>query len=120
MASTAQLLADPERKIKHPMIVVDGSHDNCKNGQGKDPTLQAHVVRTVLNAREHHVDGYELVRGFMLESFLQCGSQPIAPGMSTDGLSITDPCLGWEDTDRLIRSTADTVDRILGRPARVS
>jgi len=108
-----------ERKIGHPMILVDASHDNCRNGKGKDPSLQAHVVRTVLNAKEHHVDGYGDVRGFMLESFLQHGSQKIGPAMSQDGLSITDPCLSWEETERLIRETADTVDRVLGRPVSV-
>lgn len=117
VALASRLLRD--RLIQNPMIIVDGSHDNCRNGKGKDPSLQTHVVRTVLNAKEHHVDGYELVRGFMLESFLKPGNQKIGPAMTQDGLSITDPCLGWPETERLIRETADTVDRLVGRPVSV-
>ncbi|MFH0851219.1 MAG: 3-deoxy-7-phosphoheptulonate synthase, partial [Candidatus Peregrinibacteria bacterium] len=116
VARAASLLGDPDRGISHPMVVVDASHDNCQNGKGKDPTIQPHVVRTVMNAKEHGLAGYELVRGFMVESFLQEGSQKIGPGMREDGLSITDPCLGWEKTNALIRETADVTDRILGRP----
>ncbi|OIO54611.1 3-deoxy-7-phosphoheptulonate synthase [Candidatus Peregrinibacteria bacterium CG1_02_54_53] len=112
VALAAHLLQN--RGVQHPMIMVDGSHDNCRNGNGKDPTIQAHVVRTVLSAKENAVDGYEYVRGFMLESFLHRGSQKIGPEMTHDGLSITDPCLGWEDTDTLIRATADAVDRMMG------
>ena len=117
VALASHLLCD--RSVENPMIIVDGSHDNCRNGKGKDPSLQEHVVQTVLNAKEHHVDGYELVRGFMLESFLRQGNQKIGPAMTQDGLSITDPCLGWPETERLIRETADTVDRLVGRPVSV-
>lgn len=117
MASASKMLRDPKRKIVHPMIVVDASHDNCQNGHGKDPKLQPHVVRTVMSAKRDGIEGYDLVKGFMVESFLQHGAQPISENMRTDGQSITDPCLGWEDSQRLIFSTADAIDQLLGRSA---
>ncbi len=119
LALAAKQLKSPKREIRNPAVLIDASHDNCQNGNGKDPILQAHVVHTVLGAMERGHDGYEVVKGFMLESFLKNGRQNIGPDMDMDGLSITDPCLGWEDTERLLRETADAVDRIMGKASGV-
>lgn len=108
-------LVDPKRSIQNPAIVIDASHDNSRNGKGKDPRLQMHVVDAVMRAKMRGIEGYNLVRGFMAESFLLHGNQKIGPEMNMDGLSITDPCLSWDDTERMIRETADQVDRLLGR-----
>lgn len=104
--------------VQNPAVVVDASHDNAINGSGKDPTLQAVAVRSVLLGIADRREEYAAVKGFMAESFLQEGAQPIAPDMRRDGLSVTDPCLGWEKTERLIRTMADTLADIRGNPAR--
>lgn len=100
-----------ERKVKHPAILVDASHDNSVNGTGKDPTLQTHVARSILSGIRDQREEYEYVVGLMIESFLLHGSQKISPNMNMNGLSITDPCLGWERTERLVLEIADTLDR---------
>lgn len=106
-----------ERKVQNPAILVDASHDNCRNGHGKDPLLQRHVVKSVLVGIEEQREEYSRVRGFMIESFIKRGNQPVAEDMDRQGLSITDPCLSWEDTEKLLREMADTIDRI---PQRAS
>ncbi|ALM10133.1 MAG: 2-keto-3-deoxy-D-arabino-heptulosonate-7-phospha te synthase I alpha [Candidatus Peribacter riflensis] len=117
MARAAKLMKEPKRDIADPAIIVDASHGNCGNGSGKDPTLQKHVVQTVLRAREDGLDGYAMVRGCMVESFIISGRQDIAATMRRDGQSITDPCLSWEDTEVLLLQAADAADRIFGQPA---
>jgi len=120
VALAAKHLRDPKRDIQNPAIIVDASHGNCGNGNGKDPTLQKHVVQTVLQARQSGLDGYELVRGCMVESFILQGNQAISAAMNRGGLSITDPCLSWKDTERLLLDAADASDHIFGRlPASV-
>jgi 3-deoxy-7-phosphoheptulonate synthase len=115
IARASQLLTDPKRNIRNPAIIVDASHDNCRNGHGKDPLLQEDVVHSIMTGKLRNRDSYQYVKGVMVESFLQRGSQKISPDMTRDGLSITDPCLGWDDTERLIRETADQMDQLLGR-----
>jgi 3-deoxy-7-phosphoheptulonate synthase len=97
-------------KIKNPSIVVDASHDNSKNGHGKDPELQEMVVHSIVEGIRRQREEYRTVSGVMIESFLKQGSQPEkGPAYDMDGLSITDPCLGWERTEALIRETADAM-----------
>lgn len=98
-----------ERGVHNPAVIVDASHDNSRNGSGKDPLLQKLVVKNILLGIEEQREEYDLVRGFMIESFLQNGNQKISPSMRLDGLSITDPCLGWEESERLVRDTADSL-----------
>jgi 3-deoxy-7-phosphoheptulonate synthase len=79
-------------------IVVDCSHANS----WKDPALQPLVVRDVVRQLS---DGNASIAGLMLESFLEPGSQPIPadPAQLRYGCSVTDPCLGWDDTAALLR-----------------
>jgi len=112
LALAANLLTDPDRGIQNPAIVIDASHDNCKNGNGKDPELQCVVLDSVMAGVLRRREEYELVRGFMLESFLRGGKQPIGPDMRHDGTSITDPCLSWERTEAVIRELAEKIARI--------
>lgn len=110
-----------EANVSNPSIFVDASHENSLNGKGKDPTLQSHVIRTVLLGVEEQLSEYDKVKGFMAESFIKEGAQPIKKKleeMDLGGCSITDPCLGWDKTERLIHIMADTLDRIHGSPAR--
>ena len=105
-----------EKKIVHPAIMIDASHDNSFNGHGKDPELQSFVVETVMNGIRRNREEYRHVKGFMLESFIKHGKQSEkAEEFDMGGLSITDPCLGWEQTEELIRQTADDLDRRAAR-----
>ncbi|MFH1670243.1 MAG: 3-deoxy-7-phosphoheptulonate synthase [Patescibacteria group bacterium] len=103
----SQLLMDPRREIKNPAIIIDASHDNCRNGKGKDPELQLVVLDSVMSGIRRQREEYQLVRGFMLESFLKGGCQKIGPDMKRDGTSITDPCLSWDRTEQAIREIAN-------------
>jgi 3-deoxy-7-phosphoheptulonate synthase len=111
VALAKKLLLEQGRRIRNPAIVIDASHDNSLNGDGKDPTIQKFVVKSVLQAMFDQRAEYSLVRGFMVESFLYGGNQKIRPGMGEDGLSITDPCLSWEETQKLLLETADALDQ---------
>ncbi len=85
-----------------PLIMVDCGHANS----GKRPKLQAHVLKSVLQQR---MDGNASLIGVMIESNLREGSQKLGvyPPRLKYGVSITDPCLGWEDTESLIRFAHD-------------
>ncbi len=85
-----------------PRIIVDCSHANC----GKRYALQAHVLRDVVQQR---IEGNPFLLGAMLESNIKSGNQPFPPpGKEPEyGVSITDPCLGWEETEALILESAD-------------
>ena len=88
---------------QNPAVVVDANHENS----GKDPYRQGAVIRDVLEScrRDREIDG--LVKGFLVESYLEDGCQ--APGGGVWGRSITDPCLGWEKSERLIYELADAL-----------
>ena len=88
---------------QNPAVIVDANHENS----GKDPYRQGAVIRDVLEScrRDREIDG--LVKGFLVESYLEDGCQ--APGGGVWGRSITDPCLGWEKSERLIYELADAL-----------
>ena len=89
-------------EFANPAVIVDTNHSNS-NKQYKE---QIRIAKEVLNNRQHNAELKKLVKGFMIESYLEEGSQPICDHM-TYGKSITDPCLGWEDTRRLIDTIAE-------------
>ena len=99
-----------KHKIKNPAIIVDASHDNCIVNGVKDCTIQPVVVKEVLATMKVHDDCRHLVKGFMVESFIKEGNQNVdkVPSETVDkgGLSITDPCLGWEATEEMLRYVA--------------
>lgn len=101
LAAAATLLR--KANIAHPAIVVDASHDNS----GKLPERQPDVVREIVAGIRQRREEYAAVRGVMLESFLQNGKQSDKGPYDMGGLSITDACLGWEETERLIRDVAE-------------
>jgi 3-deoxy-7-phosphoheptulonate synthase len=94
--------------IKNPAVMVDVSHDNCLVNGKKDPTRQPSIVFDILESLKDKPKLKGLVKGFMIESFLKEGNQSVKPGAPIDlgGLSITDPCIGWEHTEELLLKLA--------------
>ena len=89
--------------LQNPALLVDANHSNS----GKRFAEQPRICKGVLHSCRHSADIRALVKGFMIESYLQPGCQKIGGG--TYGKSITDPCLGWEDTERLVREIAELI-----------
>ena len=91
------------RGLKNPALIVDANHANS----GKLYAEQPRICKEVLHACRHseHIRG--LVKGFMIESYLEPGCQKIGGGIY--GKSITDPCLGWNDTERLVKDIAELI-----------
>lgn len=93
-----------ERDLKNPACVVDANHSNS----GKKFYEQIRIVKSVLSSRRHNKNIEKMVKGVMIESYLEEGNQKISDHM-TFGQSITDPCLGWDDSERLIYDIAEMV-----------
>lgn len=91
-----------KKNLKNPAVIVDVNHSNS-NKQYKE---QIRIVSEVLHSRTYNPDLRKLVKGVMIESYLLEGNQSISDHMVL-GRSITDPCLGWEDTERLIYDIAE-------------
>ena len=89
--------------LVNPGVVVDCNHANS----GKNPLEQPRILKEVLHSCRCNGDLRRLVKGFMVESYIEDGSQPIGCGVY--GKSITDPCLGWEKSERLIYDMADAL-----------
>ncbi len=94
MAQTVEFL---DRHGVHRGLLIDCSHANS----GKDHTKQAKVLRSVVDQR---AAGNNRIIGAMLESFLEPGRQNIGPNLQY-GVSVTDACIGWEETENLILET---------------
>ena len=88
-------------ELMHPACIIDANHNNS-NKQYKQ---QIRIVKEVMHSRKLSHDIHQLVKGVMVESYLVEGCQKIGEGIY--GKSITDPCLGWEDTKRLIYDIAE-------------
>ena len=93
-----------KRGLSFPAVVVDANHSNSDKKFREQPR----IVSEVLHSRRYSQDVKRLVKGVMIESYLEEGCQPIE-GERVYGKSITDPCLGWEDTQRLLLEMADKV-----------
>ena len=104
------LLYMSKHNIKNPAIIIDCSHENSLVKGVKKPAVQAEVVMEVLKNIKNEPKLKNLVKGFMLESFLKEGCQKIDQEnpdvLDRDGLSITDPCMGWEQTEKLLLKVA--------------
>lgn len=90
-----------ERDLCNPACIIDSNHNNS----GKKYDQQVRIVKEVLHSRRLNADIRKLVKGVMVESYIEPGCQKIGDGIY--GKSITDPCLGWEDSERLIYSIAE-------------
>ena len=91
-----------KRDLLNPAVVVDVNHSNS----AKQYKEQIRIVSEVLHSRNYNPDLKKLVKGVMIESYLVEGRQDICENL-TYGQSITDPCIGWEDTERLIYEIAE-------------
>ena len=87
--------------VQNPAVIVDCNHSNS----GKNPFEQPRVLKEVLHSCRYNPELKRLVKGFMVESYIEDGNQPIGGGVY--GKSITDACLGWEKSERLIYEVAD-------------
>ena len=92
-----------ETDFANPAAIIDCNHDNS----GKRPLEQIRIMKEVLDSCRRSPAIGQLVRGFMVESYLEDGNQPVDGGVY--GKSITDACLGWEKTERLVLEIADRV-----------
>ena len=90
-----------ERDLANPAIVVDTNHSNS----GKQFMEQIRISKDVLHSRNVSADIRKIVKGLMIESYIEDGSQK--ENEHVYGKSITDPCLGWEKTEKLIYELAD-------------
>lgn len=90
-----------EAGYANPAVVVDCNHDNS----GKRPFEQLRICKEVLDSCRRNETVSQLVRGFMVESYLEDGNQPVDGGVY--GKSITDPCIGWEKTEQLVFGLAE-------------
>ena len=91
-----------KRDLQNPAVIIDANHSNS----GKKFEQQIRIVKEVLHSRLISSDIQKLVKGVMIESYLVEGSQKIGPN-HIYGKSITDPCLGWEDTEKLLYTIAE-------------
>lgn len=102
-------------QVSNPAVMIDASHDNCLQNGKKDHRLQPRIITSVLDELRARPDLSPLVKGFMVESFLKDGCQKVAAqnpsAIDLDGLSITDPCLGWDQTENMLLDLADRMDR---------
>ena len=89
--------------LKNPAVIVDTNHANS----GKKYLEQVRIAKEVLHSCRYSKDVRGLVKGFMIESYLEDGCQKIDGAVY--GQSITDPCLGWEKTERLIYDIAEAL-----------
>lgn len=92
-----------EMNISNPACIVDANHSNS----GKQFKEQIRIVKEVLHSRSHSDEIKNLVKGVMIESYIVEGAQKIDCERHTYGQSITDPCLGWEDSEKLIYEIAE-------------
>ncbi|MCQ2494765.1 MAG: 3-deoxy-7-phosphoheptulonate synthase [Lachnospiraceae bacterium] len=89
--------------LKNPACVIDANHSNSN----KKFEQQIRIVKEIMHNRKINSDINKLVKGVMIESYIEEGCQKVGGGVY--GKSITDPCLGWEDSEKLIYNIADTI-----------
>ena len=92
-----------ETHLVNPATIIDANPSNS----GKKYEQQIRIVKDVLHTRRCNKDIESLVKGVMIESYLEPGNQKIGCGNHVYGKSITDPCLGWDQTERLIYDIAE-------------
>ena len=92
-----------QKELQNMAVIIDCNHNNS----GKQYLEQIRITREVLHSRRNNAELETMVKGIMIESYLEDGCQKISEGVY--GKSITDPCLGWEKTEKLILEMADTL-----------
>ena len=89
--------------LKNPAVIVDANHNNSNKKFAEQPR----IVSEILHSRKVNPDVAAFVKGVMIESYIEEGCQKI--GEHIYGKSITDPCLGWNDTEKLLYTIAERV-----------
>ena len=89
------------KNLKNMALIVDANHSNS----GKQYIEQIRISNEVLHSCRHSDNIRSMVKGLMIESYLEDGAQKVEEGVF--GRSITDPCLGWEKTEKLMFTIAD-------------
>ena len=89
--------------LKNMALIVDANHSNSAKKYAEQPR----ICKEVLHSCRHSAHIKSMVKGFMIESYLEGGCQKIGEGVY--GKSITDPCIGWDDTERLVLDIADLI-----------
>ena len=89
--------------LQNMALIVDANHANSAKKYQEQPR----ICKEVLHSCRHSGEIKSMVKGFMIESYLEPGCQKIGDGVY--GKSITDPCLGWEETIRLVQDIADLI-----------
>ena len=89
--------------LENPSVIVDCNHSNSD----KRYKAQIRIAKEVCHNRQHSKNINSLVKGLMIESYLEDGAQKVSEGVF--GKSITDPCIGWAKTEKLIFDIADLV-----------
>jgi 3-deoxy-7-phosphoheptulonate synthase len=92
-----------KRGLANPAIIVDTNHANSDKKFAEQPR----IAMEVMQSRRHSSLLKDMIRGFMIESFIEEGTQKVTDNVY--GKSITDPCLGWKDSEKLIRDLAGMV-----------
>lgn len=87
--------------LKNPACIIDSNHSNSN----KQYAQQVRIVKEVMHSRKLNADIHKLIKGVMIESYIEEGNQKVGGGVY--GKSITDPCLGWEASEKLILDLAD-------------
>ena len=90
--------------LENPAVVVDTNHANS----GKKYLEQPRIAKEILHSCRYSNDVKSIVKGLMIESYIEDGAQKICPD-AVYGKSVTDPCLGWEKTERLIYDIAEVL-----------
>lgn len=103
-----------KHQIKNQSIIIDASHDNCLVNGKKKHRLQPHIILDIIRSLRDRPNLRKLVKGFMVESFLKEGNQSVdlenPAALDLSGLSITDPCLSWEQTENFLLQLAELND----------
>ena len=92
-----------EQGLLNPAVIIDTNHCNS----GKNPYEQPRIIKDVLHSARNNENVAKLVKGFMVESYIEDGAQKVGGGCY--GKSITDPCLGWEKSEKLIYDIAELI-----------
>ncbi len=92
-----------KRELQNISLIVDANHANSAKKYEEQPR----ICKEVLHSARHNADIKSMIKGFMIESYLEDGAQKIGEG--TFGKSITDPCIGWDKTEKLVLDIAELI-----------
>jgi 3-deoxy-7-phosphoheptulonate synthase len=90
-----------ERDLANPAAIIDANHNNSNKVYSEQPR----IISEVLHSRSVNKDIANMVKGVMIESYIEPGNQKVSEHVY--GKSITDPCLGWAESEKLIYFIAD-------------